>query len=250
MPPTAFEMPQPAVIRAIAVMAHANRIAEALSSMKAVSGVDIYSPEEAYEYLSRSTSNINYLEKIPKDFFPSFLEVHIDEEFRNPINVRRVEREIIKHPEVDVASYGEKWIEHFSKIRASLRLFMILLTGLLTASVSFIIFNTIRLSLFRYKSDIKIFSLVGATRSFIELPYLISSMIEITVSFLLSLGLVTSTMYILNDRLLRPVELNFLAMPDTDFFIKIYIYLLVVTIISGKISVTSFLKKVKSINES
>lgn len=222
---------------------------EKLGEIEGVENIRFYSPEEAYEYLKQSTSNINYLDKIPPTLFPSFIEIAVEKDFQELARLRELERRIISLENVDVASYGEKWIQNFTDIRSAVKIFTIVLTFMLTASVAIIVFNTIRLSLFRYKEDIKIYNLVGATRWFIEAPYLICSFIEITIAYVFSSVFVYWLMHLLNIKLLTPVGLNFIILPSIFYYIKTYIFLLAISTISSMISVSSFLSKVKSINE-
>ncbi|WP_022850431.1 cell division protein FtsX [Limisalsivibrio acetivorans] len=219
------------------------------ADLQGVEEVVYYSSEDSFKHLQETTVNINYLDKIPEDLFPSFIEVKVEEGFQDGGYIRKLERQIIAFENVDVASYGEKWVQNFSDIRSAVKLFMIILTMFLTISMGIIIFNTIRLSLFRYREDIQIYSLVGATRSFIEMPYLISSFVEVSIGFVLSSSVVYGFMLFLNNKLLAPVELDFVLLPGLGYYIKTYLFLIFVSIIASMLSVTSFLNKVKSIND-
>ncbi|MGE4497151.1 MAG: cell division protein FtsX [Deferribacterales bacterium] len=221
-----------------------------IQEIEGVRSISYYSQEDAYSYLKDSAVNINYLDKIPAELFPAFIEIAIKDDFQDVSRLREMERRVMTLANVDVASYGEKWIQNFSDIRSAVRIFLVVLTVLLTASVGIIIFNTIRLSLFRYREDIKIYNLVGATRTFIEIPYIICSFVEITIAYFISSAFVYLFMLFMNVRLLAPVGLNFIVLPDVFYFLKTYIYLVVISAIASMISVASFLNKVKSINES
>lgn len=221
-----------------------------LQEIEGVRSISYYSQEDAFNYLKGSTANINYLDKIPPELFPAFIEVAVKDDFQEISRLREMERRIMSLSNVDVASYGEKWIQNFSDIRSAVKIFLVVLTMLLTVSVGIIIFNTIRLSLFRYREDIKIYNLVGATRTFIEIPYVICSFLEITIAYFISSAVVYLFMLFMNVKLLAPVGLNFIVLPDVFYYLKTYIYLVVISTIASTISVTSFLSKVKSINES
>lgn len=221
-----------------------------LEETDGVESLKYYSPDDAYNYLKGSTVNINYLDKIPAELFPAFIEISIKEDFQDVTRLREMERRVMALANVDVASYGEKWIQNFNDIRSAVKIFLVVLTLLLTVSVGIIIFNTIRLSLFRYREDIKIYNLVGATRTFIETPYMICSFVEISIAYAISSSFVYLFMLFLNVKLLAPVGLNFIVLPDIFYFIKTYIYLAVISAVASMISVSSFLNKVKSINES
>jgi cell division transport system permease protein len=247
------EMTRVDSIRVYIKASNRNSVETLIQKVQELEGVDTieyFSSQDAYNHLKESTVNINYLDKIPQELFPSFLEVKIKKDFQEVSYLRELERKIITFENVDIASYGEKWIKNFGDIRSAVRIFMILLTLLLTVSVGIIVFNTIRLSLFRYKEDIRIYNLVGATRTFIETPYVISSLIEISIAFILSSSLVYAFMLFLNLKLLAPVGLNFIILPPPFYYLKTYLFLVFISVVSSMVCVASFLNKVKSINES
>lgn len=221
-----------------------------LEMIEGAESLTYYSPEEAREYLRDSAANVNYIDKIPAELFPAFIEIKVRSGFQEADRLREMERRITELGNVDAASYGEKWIKSFGEIRSAMNIFLFLLTVLLTLSVGVIIFNTIRLSLFRYKDDIKIYNLVGATRAFIETPYVICSFVEITIAYVTASSFVYGFLAFLNVKLLTPVGLNFIVLPGILYYVQIYIYLVITSVVASMLSVASFLNKVKSINES
>jgi cell division transport system permease protein len=230
--------------------AKVDKLLTQIADLEGAESFTYLTPTEAREYLRDSATNINYVDKIPAELFPGFVEIKIKPSFQDADRLRDMERRVTELENVDAASYGEKWIKSFGEIRTAMKGFIFILTILLTVSIGVIIFNTIRLSLFRYKDDIKIYNLVGATRAFIELPYVICSFIEITLAYIVSSGLVYVFLTFLNNKLLAPVGLDFIILPDAFYYLKIYLYLVVTCIAGSMLSVASFMSKVKSINES
>jgi len=123
--------------------------------------------------------------------------------------------------------------------------FISLLTGI---SSAVIMFNTIRLSLYRYQKKIMVYTLVGATRMFITVPYLVSSLLESTVAFAMAgvgnyLFVSIVTAYLLKD------SYFLLFVPHYVFYFFFYMVLLVIGISSAFICVYTFITRLKSINE-
>jgi cell division transport system permease protein len=77
-------------------------------------------------------------------------------------------------PGIDEVYAGTAWLTRLSKISAFfITISIILLIGLFIA-ISYVIFQTIRLIINSRKDLIEILDLVGATKSTIEIPYLIN----------------------------------------------------------------------------
>jgi cell division transport system permease protein len=115
-------------------------------------------------------------------------------------------------------------------------------------SAAVIMFNTIRLSLYRFQKKIMVYTLVGATRMFVTVPYLFSSLLESTLAFILAgagnyifVSLVTS--YLLKD------SYFLLFVPHYSLYLFFYLVLVGIGIMSSFICVYTFLARLKSINE-
>jgi len=232
------------------VKSEIDNVVKILQTTEGVDSAKYFSSEDAYNYLKENTANINYLEKIPSDFFPQFVEVTLKNSHKEMKHVRDIQTKIAGTPGVDVSSFGEDWISNFKSIRSAVKFFMFILTILLTLAVSFIIFNTIRLNLYRYKEDIQIYNLVGATKYFIEAPYLVASFIEIIISLMVSSVFAHLILAVLNYKLLKPVNLDIILMPGLWYYVKVFVFMTLISLFSCKLSVNLFLKQVKSINES
>ena len=69
---------------------------------------------------------------------------------------------------VDEVSYGKEYMIKFKAIGRGAWLFITAMSVLFALSAVFVVYNTIKLSLYKYKEEIKLYSLVGATRPFIS----------------------------------------------------------------------------------
>lgn len=229
-----------------------NEIQEFIDNVKRltmVESVKYYSKEDAYNYLKENTYNLKYLEKVSKHFFPSFVEVKVYEKFSDIKFISQIEEEMNKNEIVEVASYGEKWILKFASIRYSLQFFMLIVTILLSISVTFIGMNVINLNLYKFKDEIKIYNLVGATKSFIIFPFIIATVIEFFVSFSTSTFINIMVFYLINSAILSAIDIDFIRLPNIYIFLIMGLYFLLIAIGSTYFSSSKFLKKASIIND-
>jgi len=220
-----------------------------IRNLQTIKEVEYYSPTETLKYLRKSTNNISYLNNIPAEFFPHFIEAKIKKEYRSLNNIRELEQTLNDYEIVDVASYGEKWIVNFTTLNYSMKFFILILTTLLAAALSTILYNTIKINLYRYIDEIKIYSLVGASRTFIIVPILISVIIESTISYLVATGLSFGAFFLLNEKLLHNIGIYLIQLPNGIMLLIIFAALLCVSVLAGLISVKTFLNNMGAINE-
>lgn len=218
--------------------------------MKTVDSVKYFSSEETYSHLKNSQFNEKYLKVIPADFFPEFIEVTINEKYRDLNYIKDIETQLSSFKIVDVASFGESWILNFISFRYGIQFFLTILGMLLILAMCSIIYNTIKISLFRYKDQIRIYNLVGATRSFITLPFLFTIIIEITLSYFIAMSTGIFIFKAMNSMILESINIRFLIVPHYYLYLICYLIILFVSVLAGQFSVNSFLNKMGAINES
>ena len=101
----------------------------------------------------------------------------ISEDFRTNIHMNNITIEINGMPDVDVAMYAQEATLKFDQISRNILSFSFLL-GLFIMLVSlFFVSNTILLVMYSKKDEISTLKLLGATRLFIKMPYLIEGLV-------------------------------------------------------------------------
>lgn len=226
-----------------------NELIEKIKELNTVESVRYYDSQSAYDYLKSNSYNVQYLEKIPAGFYPSFIEVTILEKFRDLKYITALEEDIKKFDLVDMASYGEKWIMNFASIRYSMQVFIFVITLFFSASASFVIINTINLNMFKFKSEIQVYNLVGATRLFIVMPFIFSSLIEFIVSYFLAMAVSLVFLLTLENNLSSVMGVDFIMFPSLFVYAVMTLYFLVLTISAGYFSASRFVKSSGSIND-
>ncbi len=227
-----------------------NDLKEKILTLNTVEKVEYFSPEDTYKRLKNSQINSKYLKLIPKDLFPDFIEVTIKKEFRDLKYVKDIEAQLNGFENVTSASYGETWILNFISFRFGIQMFLTLLAILLGLAMCSIIYNTIKISLFQYKEEIQIYDLVGATRSFIIVPFIFTAFLEILIGFVFSTFLGIFILKSVNSFVLQSLDISFFVIPGFGVYFIYFLILVAVSILSGYFSINSFLNKMGTINES
>lgn len=220
-----------------------------MKKLQFVKDVKFFTSEDSHRSLKESYMGEDYLNRLPKEFFPSFIEITLKDEFRDIKTVKSMEIEISKFDIIDVTSYGEKWLLNFLSVKVGLKIFLIILTFLLSLSIGSVIYNTINLNLFKFKDEIKIYSLVGATRTFISAPYIFSSIIEVTLSFIVGFILQFSTFEFIKYFFLDKLGVVFITYPSILVFFMIYFVIVLISGISSILSIYTFMDKMGAIGE-
>lgn len=80
-------------------------------------------------------------------------------------------------PEVESVEYGARYVDSAAHILQAARLAGYVLVGLLLLGTLFNILNAVRVAMYARRSEISVMRLLGATRGFIRLPYLIEGVL-------------------------------------------------------------------------
>lgn len=109
---------------------------------------------------------------------------------------------VLEWEEVKEVDYPRKLLEVLEKRAATLRLIGLGL-GVIMVSIAFLlIFHTVRLAIFARRLEIRTMELVGATRSFIERPFLLVGLFQGTMSALIAAVLIHAGLALVHTYLL------------------------------------------------
>ena len=131
----------------------------------------------------------DFLEGLPGNPLPASLELFLDSAVADVDDVERLARQLQRQVGVDEVSYGSSWLQKLFSLLKTVKYFGLLFASFISAVTIFIVASTIRLSLFARRETLKVLHLVGATRSFIALPYLFEGVFQGALASILALGL-------------------------------------------------------------
>lgn len=151
------------------------------------------------KYVSKSDARLLYerffgnqkgiLEGLDLNILPASFEIRLKKEFYRGQGVKGFVKKLSRIKEITDIQYGGEWIGRLSTIVHLLRWGQLIVGGILFLAISFIISNTIKLSIYARKEEIEIMRLVGATEGNIKIPFLIEGLFQGVSGAILSLGL-------------------------------------------------------------
>jgi cell division transport system permease protein len=167
-----------------------SHIEERIKTSPSVVRVTYVSRQQAWE---RFQKNFPELQEIVKNlgtnpFPPSFEATLQKGSFRSDDILGFIE-EIKNVSGVEDVQFNRDWVQKIQSLSRLARAIGFFLGGILILASFFIISNVIRLNVFARKAEIEILRLVGATNTFIRLPFLIEGITLGILGSLLSLGL-------------------------------------------------------------
>lgn len=186
----------------------ASELAALKSKIRALEGtadIQYVSQEEAFKkFYGRLKGQEALLDGVSPDILPASLEIHLKKANRDSASVALYVERLKNIPLINEVQYGEEWVKRFSHFMDLIRFAGILVAGFIVLAVVFIVANTIKLTIYTRKDELELMGLVGATRLFIKIPFLIEGVVQ---------GAVGSALAIL---FLLGVYLAFLQ--NADFF--------------------------------
>lgn len=134
--------------------------------------------EAAKRFRGRLKGQESLLEGVTADILPASLEIGLKREYRTDEAIQGFVGRLRKVSGIGEIQYGDDWVRKFNAFMNFLRLVGMLLGVFLLLAVSFIVSNTIKLTIFARRDELEILSLVGATRFFIKAPFLLEGIIQ------------------------------------------------------------------------
>jgi cell division transport system permease protein len=122
---------------------------------------------------------------------------------RVPDDVAAVAASVRRLKGVDNVVYGQKIVQRLLQLGAVLRRIGIAVIVVFFAVAGIIISNTIRLTVFARRREIAIMQLVGATNTYIRLPFICEGLLDGLIGALLAIGLLAIARAALWPRLLE-----------------------------------------------
>ncbi len=163
-------------------------IEENLKRSSLVKSVQFISPEQALE---KFQNNFPELQKIIENLdinpFPPSFETTLREENHSPDETLTFIQKTSKMKGVEDIQFNRDWVEKMQSLSRLAKAIGFFLGGILTLASFFIISNVIKLNVLARKGEIEILRLVGASNTYIRIPFLMEGLILGIFGGLLSL---------------------------------------------------------------
>ena len=172
-----------------------------LSSLPEVHSVTYTTKKEALEEFGTMLGDDQFLiEGLDRNPLPGSLRITPMDSYRDLGGVNTILGAIGDDPLVQDIQYGQEWLDRLDKIFKFLDLGAFVLGMTLSLAAVFIISNTIKITVMARKDELEIMRFVGATESFIRLPFLVEGVIQGMAGAVLSLGLLGVVFTLLTSR--------------------------------------------------
>ena len=155
----------------------ANTLSLRLSALDEVEKIQVVSPEEAARELF-SDPNEQQLLQIGITNEENPLPITIRIKIKGGSNLKSLLEKLKNEPLIDTFSYGEELFKQFEGLSNLLWIVSLAIIILLGLASLFIVYNTVRLTLFMRREEVIIMKLVGATNWFVRGPFIVEGFME------------------------------------------------------------------------
>ena len=149
-------------------------IEQQLKVDRAIGSLTFVSKERALaDFQAQFPSESRLLQGLGQNPLPASFVVTLVAESRSSDAMRRWANRTQLIPGVSQVQYSQEWVEALAGIVRYIELAAIIVGVILSAASVTIIANTIRLALYSRREEIEILGLIGASTTFIRVPYLL-----------------------------------------------------------------------------
>jgi cell division transport system permease protein len=138
-----------------------------------VSSIDAYN-----RFAEQLGPDRDVLKDMPEDFLPASIEVYPLRTLNTLTKIKRFSDYLVTLPGVLKVQYGREWVERFYTFVQLLRIVVILSGTLLILTTTFMVANTIRLTLLGRKKEMELLRLVGASSNYICTPFFLEGALQ------------------------------------------------------------------------
>jgi cell division transport system permease protein len=146
---------------------------------------------------------------------------------------------------VDEIYYSDQVVKQLGQLQDTLRLGSVGLTGILTLTTVAVITTTIRLIVMARRREIEVMQLVGATSTWIYLPFILQGFLFGLIGSGFACGLILGSQHLLQDLLQQLIAFPFLQIPRTTHDLGFWLLPLVLIGLGTLLGTTSSLIAVR-----
>ena len=155
----------------------ANTLSLRLTALDEVEKIQVVSPEQAAKELFSDPNEQQLLQigiTAEENPLPTTLRIKV----KSGSDLKKLLEKLKNEPLIDTFSYGEELYRQFEGLSKLLWVSSLVVIILLGLASLFIVYNTVRLTLFMRREEIIIMKLVGATNWFVRGPFIVEGLIQ------------------------------------------------------------------------
>ena len=197
-------------------------------------------PEEAAEELQAELGEdfIDFLGYNP--LLPS-IDLRLNADYANIDSLKVIESTLLKNTDIKEVYYQESLVEMINDNVRRISLFILIFSMLLLIVSVALINNAIRLSVYSKRFLIRTMQLVGATRSFIRTPFILTGILHGLIAALFASVALLGIVYILLQEIPELISLK-----DFKLFVMLFAFVflsgVLITWLSNRSAVNKYLK--------
>jgi cell division transport system permease protein len=159
--------------------ANVESLQENIEKLNGVNEVIFVSSEQALAELKNELQDteeiLNVFEENP---LPASFRVKLESSFRNAEGLEEISSKIMLLSGIEETLYGGELVDQLKQVTRVIVLFDFGLLLIIIFSVIFVIFQTIKLTIFARSTEIEIMKLVGASNGFIAVPFTFEGVVQ------------------------------------------------------------------------
>ena len=161
-----------------------------IANLPAVADVRYVTEEEAAAWLVEKVEDVGpIVEELGPSVLPASLEITLKESSTRPGDIANFV-ESIDDSDFEEIDYGQEWVQRFNTFLALLQVLGIVLGTLIFTAAIFLVGNTMHLVAYTRRRELETMKLVGATWSFVAIPFIVEGAIQGLVGSAIALACV------------------------------------------------------------
>lgn len=170
--------------------AERRELLQVIGHVEGVASARLVDEAEALERFRRGVGHgAEFLEGLDENPLPASIEITLTPEWRSAEGMQTIADSLRGLPGLADLSSGADWVEGYLRALALVRGLGLGLTAILVLAALLIVANTIRLGIFARRDELEILELVGASRVFINTPFLLEGLLQGMIGGLFALAL-------------------------------------------------------------
>ncbi|MCL4684206.1 permease-like cell division protein FtsX [Myxococcota bacterium] len=191
-------------------------LARRAAELDDVTRVELVTREAALERFRERLGGGALLDALEENPLPASIEVTLASGAARGAAAEAAAAALRALPGVEEVAGGEAWVEGYARALALVRSAGLALGAILAVATLLIVANTVRLAVYARRDELEILALVGASRTFLRVPYLIEGAIQGTLGGMLGVGLLYALFQIAVPQLGDALDL-FLGWSQPEF---------------------------------
>lgn len=195
--------------------------------------------EASITYISKEEASRRFIDETGEDFYTiigdnplrSSFAIRIEQQYADSVSLKKVKAHLIGVRGIYEVDYKESLINQVNDNIKKIGFILILFAAILLVTSILLINNTLKLALFSQRFLIRSMQLVGATKSFIQKPFLLRAMTQGLISGILA----SFSLFIILQYLYAQIE-ELRVLSDTGIMFLIFLILILLGIFIGLFS--------------